>query len=149
MNNFIVSGKGFLKSTEFNVDTKKVDIVWTNLLREAQRFNTKTAMAIIQKNDFEAFVWNPYKEEPVRGKWEVVQRQKHYDFFNDNNHKALEWKPIRVTMENKTDVNFLLTKGVEKKDYYNSEEEAIEIAQERNQEIILELQEKMQKMVKI
>ena len=148
MNNFIVSGKGFLKSTEFNKDTLKVDIVWTNLLREAQKFNTKTAVAIIEKNKLEAFVWNPYKEEPIRGKWEVVQRQKHYDFFNDEDHKALEWKAVRVTMEKKTDVNFLLTKGVEKKGYYNSEEEAVEIAQERNQAIITELKEKMQKMVK-
>jgi len=146
MNNFIVSGKGFLKSTDFNVDTKQVDVVWTDLLRDAQKFNTKTAVAIIEKNKLEAFVWNPYKEEPIRGKWEVVQRQKHYDFFNDEDHKALEWKAVRVTMEKKTDVNFLLTKGVEKKGYYNSEEEAIEIAQERNQAIIAELECKMQKL---
>lgn len=149
MNNFIVSGKGFLKSTEFNKDTKQVDITWTSVLREAQRFNSKTAVTLISKNELEAFVWNPYKEEPIRGKWEVVQRQKHHDFFNDEDHKALEWRAIKVTMEKKTDLNFLLSRGVEKTGYYDSLEEASEVANERNQAIILELQEKMQKMVKI
>lgn len=147
MNNFILSGKGFLKSTTFNVDKERVEIEWTQVLREAQRLNTKTAVSIIQKNNLEAFIWNPYKEEPVRGKWEVTQRRDHYDFINDEQHKALEWKPARVVMEKKTDVNFLTSKGVQKKVYYNSYGEALEVCQEKNLEIIEELQEKIKKMI--
>ena len=149
MNNFIVSGKGFLKSTTFNTDSKQIDIEWTNLLREAQRFNAKTAIAVIQKNNLEAFVWNPYKEEPIKGKWEITQRREHYSFIHDEHHKALEWGPVRVVMEKKTDVNFLTSKGVERKVYYDSYEEALEICQVKNLEIIKELQEKMEKMVKV
>lgn len=143
MNNFVVSGKGFLKSSEFNVDSKKVEIEWTQILREAQRFNSKTAASIIAKNGLEAFVWNPYKEEPIRGKWEVTQRRDHYNFIHDEHHKSLEWRPGRVVMEKKTDVNFLTSKGVEKKNYYDSYEEALVVCQERNQEIIDELKSKM------
>jgi hypothetical protein len=148
MNNFIVSGKGFLKSTEFNKDTKLVDIEWTHVLREAQKFHSKSAVNLINKHNIEAFVWNPYKEEPIRGKWEVTQRREHYSFIHDENHKALEWKPEKVIMEKKTDVNFLTSKGVERKVYYDSYEEALEICQERNRQIIIELEGKMQKMVK-
>lgn len=149
MNNFIVSGKGFLKSTTFNIDYKKIDIEWTNLLREAQKFNTKTAVELIKKNNLEAFVWNPYKEEPIKGKWEVTQRKDYYNFIDDEQHKSLEWKPKRVIMEKKTDVNFLLLKGAEHSVYYDSYEEALEICQEKNRQIIIELEDKMKKMVKI
>jgi len=146
MNNFIVSGKGFLKSTEFNKETLKTDITWTSLIREAQRFNAKPANTVVKKHNLEAFVWNPYKEQPVRGKWEVVKRQSHYDFCNENEHKALEWKAKKVMMESKTDVKHLMSNGVDKTEYY-SEQEAREIAKERNQAIIIELQEKMERVI--
>ncbi len=149
MNNFIVSGKGFLKSTTFNIDSKQIDIEWTRVLREAQRFNTKTAVNIIAKNGLEAFVWNPFKEEPVKGKWEAIQRKDHHDFFNDEDHKSLEWRPMRAFLEKRTDVNFLSSNGVEKTKFYDSYEEALAVCQERNKEIIEELQEKMEKMLKV
>ena len=148
MNNFIVSGNGFFKSITFNIDTKENDIEWTNLLREAKRFKTNLAISIIEKNNLVAFVWNPYKEEPIRGKWEVSQRRDAYNFIHDENHKALEWKPERVVMEKKTDVNYLNSNGVDKKTYYDSYEEALAVCQEKNLEIINELQEKMSKMNK-
>jgi len=148
MNNFIVSGKGFLKSSSFNIESKLIELEWTQVLRDAQKFKTKAAVILIEKNGLEAFVWNPYKEEPVRGKWEIVQRREHYSFIHDENHKALEWRPERVVMEKKTDVNFLTSKGVERNVYYDSYAEALEICQLKNLEIIKELQEKMEKMIK-
>ena len=148
MNNFIVSGKGFLKSIEFNKDEKRIYIEWTQVLRDAQRYHSKQAVNLINKHKIEGFVWNPYKEEPVRGKWEVTQRREHYSFIHDESHKALEWRPEKVIMKSKTDVNFLTSKGVDRNVYYNSYEDALEICQERNRQIILELEEKMQKMVK-
>ncbi len=149
MNNFIVSEKGFLKSIDFNKETKVFDIKWTKVLREAQRYNSKPAVNLLKKKEINGFIWNPYKEEPIRGKWEVVQRKSGYSFDDKELHKALEWKPEKVLMESKTDLGFLLSDGVERKVYYDSYAEALEICQVKNLEIIKELQEKMEKMVKI
>lgn len=143
MNNFIISGSGFLKSTSFNKDTKQVDIEWTKILREAQKFNNKHAVATIKKHKIDAFVWNPYTEEAIKGKWNVIQRENYYDFFNDENHNVLEWIPIKVKMENKTDVDFLLSKGIDNKKYYDSYEEALEVANIKNVEMLNELQSKI------
>ena len=143
MNNFIVSGKGFFKSITFNINTKQNDIEWTELLREAKTFKTKLAISIIEENNIDAFVWNPYKEEPIKGKWIVYKRRDHYNFIHDETHKTLEWKPERVVMENKTDVKYLTSKGADKETYYNSYEEALVVCQEKNIEMINELKQKM------
>jgi len=143
MNSFIVSGKGFYKSITFNIDTKENDIEWTDLLREAKRFNTKSANSIIAINNIDAFVWNPYKEEPIIGKWTAVKRTGLYDFIHNENHKTHEWKPERAVMEKKTDVNYLTTMDAVKKTYYDSYEEALAVCQEKNIEMINELQEKI------
>jgi len=147
MNNFILSGEGFFKSETLNTTTKEKEIEWTKLLREAKRFNTKTAKATIKRNNIDGFIWNPYKEEPIKGKWEVIQRSKEYCFFHNEEHKSLEWRPVRVKMENKTDVKYLTSNGVTNNIYYNSYEEALIISQEKNLEIINELQDKMIKII--
>lgn len=146
MNNFIVGPNGFLKSIIFDVDKKEHVIEWTPLLREAQRFNSKSAHVLIKGKQIEAFVWNPYKEEHVRSKWEVVQRRDYYSISSEKEHKSLEWKPERVVMEKKTDVSFLTSNGAQHKVYYDSYKEALEVCQEKNLEIIKELQEKIEKM---
>lgn len=148
MNNFIVSGKGFLKSISFDRETKQFNIEWTNQLRDADKYTTKKAIHLIDKYLIDAFVWNPYKEEPVRGKWEIIKRSEYTTFADYNKHKVFEWIPERVVMEKKTDINYLLTKGVDNKTYYDSYEDALEACRIKNLEILNELQEKIAKMDK-
>lgn len=114
MNNFIVSGKGFLKSITFNIETKEFDIEWTQQLRDDKRFNSKSATKLIDKHQIDCFVFNPYKEEPIRGKWKIIKRR---DIYCEN-HNVFEYIPERVVMESKTDVKFL--NGVDNKTYYDS-----------------------------
>lgn len=143
MNNFILSGKGFLKSITFDDESKKLLFKWTQHIREAVKFKTSTtARNFIKKHKFEAFVWNPYEEEPIRGKWEISKRSE-YNRFSNVNHKVLEWRPVRVVMEKKTDVNFLVTKGINNKTYYDSFEDAVDACIVKNNEILNEIQEKI------
>jgi len=149
MNNFIVSGNGFLKSITFDKENKKFNIEWTHQLREAEKFKTKSAIELINKYQIDGFIWNPYKEEPIRNKWKIVQRSE-YDIFADyEKHKVLEWIPERVVMEKKTDVDYLITKGVNNKTYYDSYEDAVEACIIKNLEILNEIQEKIDKMNKL
>ena len=144
MNNFIVSGKGFLKPIEFDMELRKFIINWTSQLRDAATYKTyKTATQLIDKHQLDAFVWNPYVEEPIKGKWEVVKRTMYNSFDDDTNHTVLDWIPRRAIMEKKTDVNFLITKGVSDKIYYDSYADAVAACNIKNMEMINELQYKI------
>jgi hypothetical protein len=145
MNNFILGSKGFLKSVSFDKVKRETVIEWTVVLREAQRFNTKGAKSLIERNGLDASVWKPYKEEPVRGKWKVIQVT---DSWDDNN-KSSEWRPVKVSMKCDSDVNYLVTKG--KSDgivYYDSHREALRVSKEKNLAIIKDLELKMREMAK-
>jgi hypothetical protein len=144
MNNFIVSGKGFLVLMERNEDHTKSP-VWTRVLRQATSYNSRQAIQLIEKNKLDAFIWNPYCEEPIRGMWEVVRRSDYHDFINEEEHNALEWMPRKVMMESKSDARFLISKGKTPPEYY-SQEEAVEIAKQRNEVAIAELISKNSKL---
>ena len=138
MNSFIISGYGFLAEITLDEQFKPV-FKWVPSIREAKRYTSKQAKILIEKHQLKAFVWNPFKEEPIRDKWEVVRRREYHDFINDENHEALEWRAIKVKMQSDTDVKFLTqTKTPE----YFTQEQAISIARERNQVAINELIEK-------
>jgi len=144
LNNYIVSGQGFLKESHFDRDEKKQVFTWTRTLRDAKEFKSKSARLFIESNNLDAFIWNPFSEEPVKNKWRVVRRSKHHDFFNDEDHGVLEWKAQKVMMESKSDVRFLMTgRGKNPETLYDSLEEAEAIAFEKNRAILIELQEKM------
>ena len=148
-NNYILSGKGFFKNIKFIYDTENnkpigTEIRWTDVLREAKSFNLKIAKRIILNNQLDAFIWNPFKEEPIRNKWKVVKRSDYSSFYDDTVHSVLEWMPIKVKMESYTDVKFLINdrKSLIKNNYYD-ENEAIEIAKKRNMSMIAELNKKI------
>lgn len=148
LNNYILSGSGFFKGVSFDIDKKEHVIEWTNLLREAVSYKASSAHSLIKKYNLNAFVWNPYAEEPTRNKWRVVRRSSHYDFSNYTTHEALEWRPEKVTMESKTDVKFLSTRNSTPEELFDSFEDAAEEAKKRNEKIIIELQEKNNLLLK-
>jgi len=43
MNNFIVTSQGFLKDVVYSIEENKKVFSYTNKIREAKRFNSKTA----------------------------------------------------------------------------------------------------------
>jgi len=142
MNNFIASGNGFLKSIKFDIEIKQHVLEWTGVLREAQKFKRGKALDIIERYSIFGFVWNPYVEEPIRNKWEVLQRRE-FSLIIDDINKSLEWKPEKVKMKSKTDVSYLLSKGVDNTNYYDSYEEALSVCNVKNLEMINELQTKI------
>lgn len=145
-NNYIVSGNGFLKNVSFDKDNNAYNIEWTNLIREAKPYSYKSACVVIKNHNLNAFVWNPFAEEPIRNKWCVVRRDRHYCFAHNENHEALEWKPERVVMHSKTDVKFLTSRNSTPETLYNSLDEATEVANEKNRAMMEELQEKINSM---
>ena len=143
MNNFIVSSKGFLQKAEYD-GTKKI-FIWCENLRDALSFKSTGAKRIIESNNLDAFIWNPFKEEPIRNKWEVVRRGDSYDLLEELRHESHEWYPRKVVMESKTDAKFLSNKNIEEKCLY-SYEEAVQIANEKNEKTIEDLKSKIIKL---
>jgi len=146
MNNFIVSSKGFLKSIIFDKENNKHEIEYTQLLREAKRFKSKAAIELIKKFEIDGFIWNPYKEEPIKDKWCIYQRNDYYTFLDEETHNVLEWLPKKVVMESKTDVKHLTSNGINNIVYYDSYEEAAEVCRLKNTVMIKELQDKINKL---
>lgn len=149
-NSYIISSKGFFSKIKFIYDIETSasttivhkELVWVDNVRNAHKFTSKAAREFVSCHNLDAFIWQPYKEEPIIDQWKVIQRSNHYDFFNEENHCALEWKAVKVVHENKNDVKFLSNPDF-KYDYYN-EDEAKELAKEKNLAIIAELQKKME-----
>lgn len=148
--NYLVSGKGFYGGKQLVYDLEcvgstipiKNEIVWVDNVREAKNLSGKSARNLIKIHNLDAFIWQPYKEEPIINQWKVIQRSNNYGFLNEKNHCALEWKAVKVVHENKTDVKFLANPN-QKNEYY-SEEDAKALAKEKNLAIIVELQKKME-----
>jgi len=148
MSTFIVSDKGFLKSITVDENHNKV-FNWTDKVREAQIYKTTAATNLISTHNLSAFLWQPYKEEPILNQWDVCQRSDYYNFTHDETHKVLEWRVEKIVHESLTDLKFLQNrKSKNIKQYYNSEEEAKKAANHRNILMLTELQDKINEMQK-
>jgi len=148
MNNFVVSSNGFFKEIIFDYEKLEHIIVWTPTLREAKRFKKKGAERMIEKHNMSAFVWNPYKEEPIVGKWKVVQRSSKFNRPYGSVHTVFEWYPEKLVMESKTDVKYLSNSDKPADTYYDYNE-AIEVCNVRNTEMLNELVRKMNNMSQV
>ena len=97
MNNFILGPTGFLASSEYNKETNTLDIVWVSEIRNAKRFTKKSAISTIAKLKIQGFVWNPFREEPIRNKYEVVKRKETFS-WRDKTDSILEYYPQKLIM---------------------------------------------------
>lgn len=140
MNNFILGPTGFLASSEYNKETNTLDIVWVSEIRNAKRFTKKSAISTIAKLKIQGFVWNPFREEPIRNKYEVVKRKETFS-WKDKTDSILEYYPQKLIMGNKTDLKYLSNINSEPKKYYDYDE-AVTICKELNKDILVELKEK-------
>lgn len=145
MNNFIITSKGFLSDITIGDETQGYAKIfhWSESIRKAKRFNKKSALNIISKYKLDAFIWNPYKEEHIVDKWEVVRRTDYFSYLNDEKHEVLEWYPRKIVMGKKTDIGFL--KNEPEPEQFTKEMAHI-VAKARNAAMIEELISKNNKI---
>lgn len=145
-NHYVASGFGFFKEVGITEDFRQ-EPVWTNSIIEAKKYTSNQAqnqvklMEVIYK--VKCFIWNPYKEHPKVKKWEVVQRGEFYDVMDETEHKVLEWFARKAYIVPMTDAKHLITKGEERQKLYMTEEEAKDVAKQKNMEMLEELNRKI------
>ena len=137
-NSRLIGSKGFVKRIKFTFDDfqRVLEVQYTDTIIEAKEFTTRQANNFIQNNKLDLFIWNPYKETPIRNRWDVVRKRS--DSYFPTERETMSWEARKVIMLSKTDVKFLCKKG--NLNNYYSEEEAISEALERNNKIIIDLQ---------
>jgi len=143
MKNYICTGKGFVKSSGFDVE-KQVDFIeYTDKVRYAQPFKTKAALKWLEFKNIEGFVWKPYEQEAIHDMYSVVQRREFgFGVDEDDDNKVMEWFPEKAMMEHESDNNFLLAKTL-KRDKLMTFDEAKAKALELNTAMLNELTRKL------
>lgn len=145
INTYIVSGNGFYggKILKYDKDFPNkvigVEILWVDNVRNAKILSGKLARNVQKCINFPTFLWNPYKEEPIKNKWRVVKRSSNYDIFEETYHHVLEWRAIKVVHESLTDVKYLSNRTSSKNEVYYNEEDAKKLAKSNNVLILNEL----------
>jgi hypothetical protein len=151
MNNYIVTNFGFIKNILFNKESLTTEIEYTDKLRYAKPFNSKTAKELMVKHDIIGFMYNPYAEEPVRNMYEV--KRKYNNSFEEKNG-IQEWVVVRAIMINESDANFLQSRKLKSRDLMTFEQataKAIELntvmLEELNEIIKIQLHDALQQSI--
>lgn len=138
---FAVTSNGFLKDVITTVVDKNVskEYIWTDKIREAKIFTSRAkVLNFLESNNLQGFVYNPYEQEPIRDKYMVIKRNNnHYE----DTHKIHEWIVVKAVMLHRSDARYL--NGMDNMSNFYDLEEAQRIANERNNEMLLELTEKI------
>jgi len=144
---YIISGNGFLLGTEkkpIMEDNKRIganiEYIWSDSIIGAHEYTSKQAKQMIKYMDHDAFYWSPRKEFPLKNRWEVKQRQPGCDFLNNTTHLVGEFYAQKMVMRSNSDLSYLMSGEL---DEGYSEEEAKDIAREKNLELKVELEKKM------
>jgi len=141
--NYICTAKGFFKSKNFNTETLVTTLEFTDKVREAQPFNTSTAVKFMENHEIEGFIWKPYEQEPVRDSYTVRREGNGYGCdFHTKDSTINEWKPVRLHMVHDSDASFLTTHKI-KADEALTYEEAKAKAVQLNLDMIRELNDKV------
>jgi len=105
--------------------------------------SSKEGKTLIEKHAINAFLYNPYGEEPVRDMYEVVKRNAFAEkAYNDDDHQVEEYFVRKARMVNDSDVSFLMS-GKLKSSELLTYEEATQKAYDLNQKMLKELQSKI------
>jgi hypothetical protein len=146
MKNYICTGKGFVKGTNFNPETLKTEVLYTDKIREAQAFNTKAATKFMENHSIKGFIWKPYAQEAIRDMY-VVRKRRTYGFNGDEKNDVEEWQVDKAFMAHESDINFLTSKSSRAE---NQEmmtfDEAKARALELNMELMHDLNDKVKEL---
>lgn len=134
---FIVSNSGFLKEIVHN--KIEIDFIWTQKIRDAKIFTTKTAKDTIDKYQLNCWIWNPYEEE-YETSYKVIRRSNFIDYMTYETINVLDWFVEKVKIIN-SDINYLTNKNNNEK-YYDFDT-ATNIANNKNAEILIEIMNKI------
>lgn len=145
MNNYICTGKGFVKDAGFSQEAQEFVIEYCDKVRNAKTFNTKAALKFMENHEIEGFVWKPYEQEAIRNMY-VVRKTNHYGFGEDREHEMVEaWIPEKAMMESESDIAFLTLKKLKAVDMMTFEEARAE-ALRLNMEMMTELNDKIKNL---
>jgi len=148
MKNYICTAKGFVVGLErINSVTHMTKVVYSEKLRDAQKFNTKAAQKFMENHDVQGFIWRPFAQEPVRDMYEVKKIHR-YDFEYDDDDKKdaiQEWQPVKLMMTSDTDVGYLMSGKLKSEEAMTFEQAKAE-ALRRNLEMVSELNDKIKKL---
>ena len=148
MKNYICTGKGFIKSADFNGETQNFEIQYTDKINNAQAFNTKAGNKFIENHNIDGFIWKPYEETPIRSMYVVRKRDTYnYNIEKPNDDVVFEWMVEKGIMRNESDVKFLLAKESTNQDLMSYEEAKVK-ALALNMEMFNELNEKISNIIK-
>jgi len=149
-NTYIIGEKGFFCGTEkigTGIETRMVS-KWSNVLKDAKQLYNKTAKKMIESdtNDINGVIWHPYKEEILPHRYDVILvSNNRYGFIDGPEYQT--WEAEKIYDPNKnSDVDFLKNNGEEAKTYY-TKDEAERIANEKNKELLKQIQERIMTMI--
>jgi hypothetical protein len=137
MNNFICTNFGFVKAIVFDPETKTKKIEYTNRLRYAHAYNSKSAKNVMEKYNIIGWIYNPYDENHVGRDMYEVKRD---SYSWENPQKIGEWRPVKAWSTNESDASFLQTRKLKSEDYMTLEEAQAK-ALELNRKLFAELLE--------
>lgn len=147
MNNYICTSFGFVKSITFNYETQTYNIEYTDRLRHARAYNSKSAKKLMEKHDIVGWIYNPYAEEHVgEDKYEVKQN-KSYGYIHKDKVEVNEWHVVKPWLCSESDAIFL-NKRIKTPEYM-SLEEAQAKAIELNFKMLNKLQNELSKQIEV
>lgn len=119
MNNYICTNFGFVKAILYDIETRTSKIEYTDRLRYANAYNSKTAKNIMEKHDIIGFIYNPYAENHIgRDMYEVRRDNPSWE----NPDKLGEWRAVKAWSTNDSDAEFLRTRKLKADDYLTLEQ---------------------------
>ena len=147
MNNYIVTNFGFVKCVTFNKETFTHTVEYTDKLRCAQAYTSKSARGVMEKHDLIGFIYNPYAQEAVRDMYEVKKKSR-YGFMDEEEKAEMidEWQVVKAFMVNETDANFLQSRKLAGRDLLTLEQAQAK-AIELNTAMLVELDKKLKKQL--
>lgn len=148
MNNYICTSFGFIKSITFNNEIKTHAVEYTNKLRDAHTYTSKSAKKVMQKYDIIGWIYNPYAEEHVSEDKYEVKQNKSYGYAHRDKVEVNEWHAVKVWNYNDSDARFLNERKLKTPEYM-SFEEAQEKAIELNFKMLNKLQNELSKQIEV
>lgn len=143
--NYICTAEGFIKGKSFDDLNKEIVIEYTDKVKEAQNFGTKSATEFMERHAIKGFVWKPYEQAAIRNMY-VVEKNCHYDGrYHQEENSIEEWVVNKAIMRNESDVAFLTTKKLAQ-DNLLTFDEAKARALELNTEAISKYMEKLEEL---
>ena len=144
--NYLISGKGFFKESSFNSESKSVEYQWCDSIIDAKQFSkssgAKTLSQKLLEVGIQSFVWHISKEIPIRDKY-IVKKRNNNEFITQETHSVDDYIVCKITMSNHSDQKFIRNDFKTCKEQLLDLDQAIELRDKLNKEMLDELSDKI------